>query len=131
MDGPHDFSEHLRAPSGAFGQTRAGLLRRAVRAVELSWNFQVRSCKADPLAADIVHVREDRRNGAGLVFAGVFAGRFGCRFRCRRFGTPGGRVKMFDKNLVHALVDEKDLGGKDLDGGPAELRVNFGLTRGH
>src|SRR6202171_3359039 len=30
------FSEHLRAPSGALGQSRAGLLRRAVRAVELS-----------------------------------------------------------------------------------------------
>ncbi len=29
------FSEHLRAASGALGQSRAGLLRRAVRAVEL------------------------------------------------------------------------------------------------
>jgi hypothetical protein len=42
-----------------------------------------------------VHVREDRRNGAGLA---------------GRFGSPGGRVKMFDKNLVHAII-----GGKDLD----------------
>src|SRR5713101_262754 len=75
------FSEHLRATSGALGQSRTGLLRRAVRTVELSWNLQVRSCKPDPLGADIVHVREDRRNGAG------FAGRFGCR----RFGFPGGR----------------------------------------
>ena len=32
------FSEHLRAASGALGQSRAGLLRRAVRAVEVSWN---------------------------------------------------------------------------------------------
>src|SRR5258706_15273986 len=31
------FSEHLRAASGALGQSRAGLLRRAVCAVELSW----------------------------------------------------------------------------------------------
>src|ERR1700730_1873118 len=38
------FSEHLRAASGALGQSRAGLLPRAVRAVELSWNLQVRSC---------------------------------------------------------------------------------------
>jgi hypothetical protein len=37
-----------------------------VRAVELWWNLQVRSCKPDPLGAHIVHVREDRRNGAGL-----------------------------------------------------------------
>jgi hypothetical protein len=33
---------------------------------------------------------------------------------------------MFDKNLVDAII-----GGKDLDGGPAELRVNLGWTRGH
>src|ERR1017187_1198686 len=103
------FREHLRAASGALGQSRTGLLRRAVRAVELWWNLQVRSCKPDPLGADIVHVREDRRNGAGLA---------------GRFGSPGGRVKMFDKNLVHAII-----GGKDLDCRLAELSVN--LTRGH
>ena len=73
------FSEHLRAASGALGQSRTGLLRRAVRAVELWWNLQVRSCKPDPLGADIVHMREDRRNGAGLA---------------GRFGSPGGRVKI-------------------------------------
>jgi hypothetical protein len=58
-----------------------------------------------------VHVREDRRNGAGLA---------------GRFGSPGGSVKMFDKNLVHAII-----GGKDLDCGSAELSVNLVLTRGH
>src|SRR5258708_27260031 len=109
------FSEHLRAASGALGQSRTGLPRRTVRAVELSWNLQVRSCKPDPLGPDIVHVREDRRNGAGLA---------------GRFGSPGGRVKMFDKNLVHAII-----GGKDLDCGSAQLRVklsvNLVLTRGH
>src|SRR5438309_4954977 len=78
------FSEHLRTASSALGQSRTGLLRRAVRAVELRWNLQVRSCKPDPLGADIVHVREDRRNGASIA---------------GRFGSPGGRVKMFDKNL--------------------------------
>src|SRR5437773_10201089 len=36
------------------------------------------------------------------------------------------RVKMFDKNLVHAII-----GGKDLDCGSAELSVNLVLTRGH
>jgi hypothetical protein len=35
---------------------------------------------------------------------------------------------MLDKNLVHAIVYEKDLGGRDLDCGSAELSVNLGLT---
>jgi hypothetical protein len=110
------FSEHLRAASGALSQSCAGLLRRAVRAVELLWNLQVRSCKPDPLAADIVHVREDRRNGADLA---------------GRFGSPGGRAKMFDKHLVDAII-----GGKELDRGSAKLSLNPGftkleLTRGH
>jgi hypothetical protein len=58
-----------------------------------------------------VHVREDRRNAADLA---------------GRFGSPGGRVEMFDKKLVHAIV-----GGKDPDCGSAELSVNLVLTRGH
>ncbi len=33
---------------------------------------------------------------------------------------------MFDENLVDAIV-----GGKDLDCGSAQLRVNLGLTHGH
>jgi hypothetical protein len=89
-----------------------------VRPVELSRNLQVRSGEPDPLAADIVHVREDRGDGADSVLAG-------------RFRSPGGRVKMFDQNLVHALI-----GGKDLDCGLAKLSVNLGstsdnLTRAH
>jgi hypothetical protein len=56
-------------------------------------------------------VGEDRRNGAGLAW---------------RLGSPDGRIKMFDKNLDHAII-----GGKDLDCGSAELSVNFGLTRSH
>jgi hypothetical protein len=110
------FSKHLRAASGALGQSRTSLLRRAVRTVKLSWNFQVRSGEPDPLAADIVHVREDRPNGAGLA---------------GRFGSPGARVKMFDNHLVHALI-----GGKDMDRGAAQLcvnllRVNLVLMPGH
>src|SRR6266478_678156 len=85
----------------------------------------MRSCKPDPLAADIVQVREDRGDSTDSstdpFFAGVFSGRFGCRF-----SRPGSRVKMFDKNLVDAII-----GGKDLDCGSAEVRVNLGLTRGH
>src|SRR5205807_9691035 len=71
----------------------------------------MRSCKPDPLAADIVHVGEDRGNGACL--AGP----------C---GFPGGRVKMFDKNLVHAIT-----GGKDLDRCSAELSGDLVLARDH
>jgi hypothetical protein len=70
----------------------------------------MRSCKPDPLAADIVHVREDRRNGAGLAV---------------RFGSPCGRVKMLDKNLVDAITR-----GKNLNGSSSELSLNLGLTRG-
>src|SRR5437867_5800881 len=105
------FSAPLRAAGAALCRSRTGLLRRAVRAIELSWNLQVRSCKPDPLGADIVHVREDRRDGAHLA---------------GRFGSPGDRVKMFDKNLVQAVI-----GGKDPDCGSAELSVNLVLTRGH
>jgi len=103
------FSQHLRTARGALGQSRAGLLRRAARAVKLSWNLQVRSGKPDPLGTHIVHVREDGRNTADLA---------------GRFGSPGGRVKMFDKNLVDAII-----GGKDLDRGSAELSVYLGLTK--
>jgi len=105
------FGEHLHASSGALRQSRTGLPRRAARAIEPWWNLEVRSCKPDLLGADIVHVREDRRNAADLA---------------GRFGSPGGRVKMFDKKLVHAII-----GGKDPDCGSAELSVNLGLTRGH
>jgi hypothetical protein len=55
-----------------------------------------------------VHVREDRGNGASLA---------------RRLGSPGGRIKMFDKKLVHAII-----GRKDPDRGSAEWSVNPGLT---
>src|SRR5256885_13232090 len=35
------FGEHLRAASGALGQCRTGLLRRAVRTIELPRNLQM------------------------------------------------------------------------------------------
>jgi hypothetical protein len=58
-----------------------------------------------------MHVREDRRYGAGLA---------------GRFGSPRRRAEVFDQNLVHAII-----GGKNPRGGPAELRVNFMLRGGH
>lgn len=71
----------------------------------------MRSGKPDPLHADVVHVREDCRDGADVAW---------------RIGFPCTRVEMFDKDLVHAFI-----GGKDLDCDSAELSVNFVLTRGH
>jgi hypothetical protein len=112
---PERFPKHLRAASGALRQSLKGPLRSAVRAVKLCWNLQVRSCKSHPLAADIVHVRKNRRNGADLA-----------RRAGWRFGSPGGRVKMFDQQLIHTIV-----GSKDLNRGSAELSVNLVLTRGH
>ena len=103
--------EHLLAASGALGQSRTSLLRRAAGSMELAWSLQVRSCEPDPLGADIVHVREDRRDAANLP---------------GRFGFPGDRVKLFDKNLVHAII-----GGKDLNCGSPELRLNLALTSVH
>lgn len=69
------------------------------------------SGKPDPLCADIVYVREDGGDGAGVA---------------RWLGTPSGRVKMFDDDLVHTLI-----GGENPDGGLAELGVDGVLTLGH
>ena len=102
------FGEHLHAASGTFRQSRTSLLRRTVGPAELSWNVQVRCCKPDPLGADIVHVRKDRRYGADVA---------------GRLGSPGGRAKMLDKNLVHSIIS-----CKDLDCGSAELSVDLVLT---
>jgi len=56
-------------------------------------------------------MREYGRNAAGLA---------------GRFGSPGARVKVFDNNLVYAIVS-----GKDPDRGSGELRVALMLTRAH
>ncbi len=112
------FREHLRATSGALGQSRSGLLRSAAHAIELPWNLQVRSRKPDPFGADIMYMREDRGNIAHLIFAG-------------RLRPPGARVKMFDKHLVDAIVDEKNLGGRNPGCASVGLSVNLGLARAH
>jgi hypothetical protein len=105
------FRQHLRAARGALRQSRASLLRRAVRGVELSRNLQMRGGEPDPLGAGVVNVREDRRNGTG------FPG---------RFRYPRGRVELLDQNLVHAII-----GGKHPDRTSAELSLDLELTSGH
>ena len=87
--------KHLRATNGAFGQSLASQLWRTLRAVELCRNFQVGSRKFDPLAAHIVNVGEDRRYGADFA---------------RRSRSPGERVEMVDKDLIHTIVRGKHLG---------------------
>jgi hypothetical protein len=92
-------------------------------AVELGRNLKVRSGKPDPLAANIVHVGEDRCDGADL------AGRFGWRLGCQygwRFRFPDDRVKVFDKKLVDAII-----GSKDLDRSWAELSGCHGWSLDH
>jgi predicted transcriptional regulator len=71
----------------------------------------MRSCKPDPLGANIVHVREDRRNGASLA---------------GRFGSPGVGSRCSIRTRFIAYI-----GGEDLDCGSAQLSVNLLLTRGH
>ena len=115
------FREHVDAASGALRQGRAGLLWRAVRAIEFGWDLQVRSGQPDPLAADVMHVGENCSDGAGAA---------------GRFSVPCSRVQMLDQNLVHAIVR-----GKNLNCGLAEPSLNFrgmrdgltraGFTRGH
>jgi hypothetical protein len=110
------FREHFSASNAALGQCFLGLLWRAVGAVELSRNSQVRRRKADPLDTNIVHVGEDSGDGAG------FAG---------RFGIPGSRVQMVDKKEIHPII-----GGESPGRGPAELSLSIeltadGLARGH
>lgn len=56
-----------------------------------------------------MHVGEDRSDSAGVA---------------GRFGRPGGRVEMFDKDLVYAFM-----GSKYLHRGPGELRLNPGWTK--
>jgi hypothetical protein len=109
------FGEHFPTARGALDQSRAGLTRGALRAIELSRDFERGRGQSDPLGARVVHVREDGRNGADSTV---------------RLGSPGGWIKMLDKHLVHAIV-----GGEDPDSGSAQsirshMRINFRLGVG-
>ena len=97
------FFQHFGAANCAQSQCRAGLPCCAVRALQLRGDLQVRGRQPDPFGADVVHVREDRGDGAS------FAG---------RFGEPGRRVKLFDEKLVHAII-----GGEDADRGAVQRAV--------
>jgi hypothetical protein len=105
------FCEHLGTASATFGQRLAGLLWRAMRAIELSWNLQVRGRKPDPLTAHIVHVRENRSDVADLA---------------GRLRRPCVGIKMLDESLVYAIVNCEYSRRRT-----AELRGDDRFTYGH
>jgi hypothetical protein len=51
-----------------------------------------------------------------------------CTYLPGRLGSPGGRVKMFDHNLIDVVVDEKNLGGRVFVGYSAALSVKERLA---
>jgi len=86
--GPHNrraLQRASRAASGALGQSRTGLLRRAVRAVSCGGTFRCGAVSLTHLVRTLCMCVKIARDGAGLA---------------GRFGSPCGRVKMFDQNLV-------------------------------
>src|SRR5205807_10025662 len=87
------FGQHFATARAALGESGASLFWGAVRPVELGWNFQMRSGQPDPLAADVVHVREDGGDRADF-----------CEWISCRLWPPRGRIKVFDHKLVHALI---------------------------
>ncbi|AXC11016.1 hypothetical protein ACPOL_1670 [Acidisarcina polymorpha] len=107
------FSKHLSATSCNLRQALTSSLRGAMRPVELQWDFQVGSREPDPLAAHIVHVREDCGDGAHIA---------------GRSSSPGSRVKVLDNTLIHPLIR-----GEGLDGTSTEqiLKMNLALTGRH
>ena len=76
----------------------------------------MRSCKPDPFAANIVHVGENRCDGANS--------RTG-----RGFCPPRRGVKMLNEHLVDEVVEEEELRGRALESSAPELPVNLGSAR--
>jgi hypothetical protein len=105
------FGQHLFAACGALSQRRTGLLWRTVGTFKLRGNFEVRRGEPDPLTADVVHVRKDCRDSADAA---------------GRFGFPDGGIKTLNEELIHAIVD-----GKNLDGRAIQLSMNLRFTFGH
>jgi hypothetical protein len=107
---PECLTKHLLTPNRALRQSRTRLILRTVRAIQQRRNLQVRSRKPHPLAANIVHMRKDRRNAPNLT---------------GRLRPPRARVKMLDKTLVHSIISSKHLNRS-----PIKLSVNLLLAHG-
>src|SRR5207244_6963827 len=76
----------------------------------------MRSCKPDAFAANIVHVGENRCDGANS--------RTG-----RGFCPPRRGVKMLNEHLVDEVVEEEELRGRALESSAPDLPVNLGSAR--
>jgi hypothetical protein len=84
------FGQHLRAAFGAFHQRGTDLTLRAAGSIKLRGQLEMRRGKPQPLPANVVHMRKDRRDGAH-----VSAGRF-----C----PPGAGMQTLDDKLIHLVV---------------------------
>jgi len=76
---------------------RTGLLRSALRAVELCWNLEMRGCSLTTWREHCAWCVKIRHNGAGV------AGRFGCRIS-RQFRLSRQQGQMLDNDLIHAII---------------------------
>ena len=103
------FSQHFHAARSALGQSCAGLLRRAIRALELSRHLQMWSGEPDPFTTHIVHMRENRHDWPDPV---------------GRLRSPCRRVNLLDDHLIHALIRRENLRRC-----AAELRLNIPFSR--
>jgi hypothetical protein len=80
------FGYHFRATSGAFRQRSASLALCATHVVELHRQLKVRRREPYPLATNIVHMCENRRDSAA-------SRSFGARW----VAAPGPRIKLLEK----------------------------------
>src|SRR5262249_56914809 len=85
------FAEHPYTSLCTFRQRPPRLFLGTAGAVELSRQLDVRGGEPEPFAPDVMHMREDRDNRAGVA-----AG---------RLGSPGLGIKMAQNKLVHPFVD--------------------------
>jgi hypothetical protein len=83
--------DHFVAKVRALRQGTACLPLRAACAIKLCRKLKVRCGEPQPLAPDVVHVREYCRNGA--------------RFAPIGWRPPGPRIQALDNKLVYSVID--------------------------
>jgi len=89
------FREHLGAAFATFGQRISCLFLGAAAALKRRWELEVWSGEPEPLAANVVDVREDGGDGATFV--------------ARPLRLPRARVELLQKKLVHSIVQSISL----------------------
>src|SRR5258707_1355239 len=67
-NGRESIRQHAQALRGAFSVRGSSLLHGATVGIELRRTLQMRRCTPEPLAADIVQMREDGRDGPAIAF---------------------------------------------------------------